>query len=358
MELAEPSQQIPEWFRDHARDLPWRRTDDPYEVWVSEIMLQQTRVTTVRDYYESFLGTFPTVEALAEASQDDVLKEWEGLGFYARARRLHKAARKVVDEHGGELPDSRQELKDLPGIGDYTAAVLMALLYDKPTPVVDGNVERVVSRFAGYDQPVDRADTQGRIRGTLEEWLDNCSSPGTLSEGVMELGALVCTPSNPDCGRCPIDSGCEARRRGDQGVIPVRSDTGERPHVDRVVGLLQADGRILLRRRPEDAMLGGLWELPGLALKQDTGRGKQDALEAFLSSELSGDYTVGSKLHTRDHTYSHLEETLWIFEVEETVTVELPENWNWVIREQLADRAMPRVYHEFRDQLLGGEVVV
>ncbi|MFS8523800.1 MAG: A/G-specific adenine glycosylase, partial [Limnochordales bacterium] len=190
------------WFEEHKRALPWRQNRDPYRVWVAEVMLQQTRVDTVAPRYVSFLRRFPSVEALAAAGEDEVLKEWEGLGYYSRARNLRLAAREIVNRYGGRFPDSPEELRRLPGIGRYTAAAVASIAFNRPAAAVDGNVLRVMARLHGIDEPVTRAPVQRRIE-RLTEALIPPGRAADFTEALMELGALVCTPGQPDCGRCP-----------------------------------------------------------------------------------------------------------------------------------------------------------
>lgn len=343
MESEFPVAALEEWFEENRRDLPWRKTDDPYKIWVAEIMLQQTQVGTVLGYYDEFLEEFPTVETLADASQDDVLKAWEGMGFYARARRLHKAARVVVEEYGGTLPSSEKELRKLPGIGDYTTAAIGAFAFDQDSPVVDSNVERVMARWAGIDNPIDRRDTQARIESMLESALESTDGPGLLSEGIMELGALVCTARNPDCERCPLAACCAAHRDGDETRIPVTADSGEKPHHEIAVGVVTDAEDILISRRPEDSMLGGLWEFPGG--KQEDGESIEEALRRELDEELGIAVSVGEKIETVPHEYSHLSINLhayWCTIASGEPSSEEGQKWRWVGVENLDEYAFPK----------------
>jgi len=347
------------WFQKAARDLPWRDTPDPYRIWVSEIMLQQTRVATVLEYYQPFLEAFPTVEALAEADRDAVLKAWEGLGYYARARRLHRAARQVVEQHEGVLPDTVRELKELPGIGEYTAAALVALAFDGDAPVVDGNVLRVVTRLRDIETPIDRTDTRRRVEHHLTTWLEFADDPGTFSEGLMELGALICTPGDPDCDRCPVRDDCRARQRDRVEELPVTGKRPERPHHEVTAGVLLEEGRILIARRPEDRMLGGLWEFPGG--KQEDGETLREALTREFMEELGVEVSVGDPIVRVPHEYSHLSINLhafWCRRRSGDPRGREDQPWKWVRPGELREYAFPGanqpILDAVEDRLLEG----
>lgn len=251
------------WYEKHSRKgLPWRQTKDPYRIWVSETMLQQTQVATVIPYYERFLKTFPTLEALAQAPAGEVLDSWSGLGYYSRAKHLHAAARAVAAQHGGRLPDDVGDLLKLPGIGRYTAGAVASIAYDRPAPVLDGNVIRVLCRYFGIREDPSRALTQRRM-WELSARLVPQENPGRFNQALMELGALVCVPRDPDCPVCPVRSGCLARREGLQGVIPPRRPAPAKKRIRYLCGILQRGSTVLLARRPLSGLLPGLWEFPG-----------------------------------------------------------------------------------------------
>ncbi len=251
------------WYhRQRRRDLPWRRTRDPYAIWVSELMLQQTQVATVIPYYERFLKRFPTVRRLARAPVTSVLDSWSGLGYYSRARNLHAAARIVARDHAGRLPEDPERLQELPGIGRYTAGAIASIAYDRPAPVLDGNVQRVLCRYLGI-----RLDPRGpRVQRRLWEAaarLVPADRPGDFNQALMELGATVCTPRAPDCPTCPLAPGCAARRNGWQERIPPPRRQAPRKKILYLCGILEKDGAVLVARRPLTGLLGGLWEFPG-----------------------------------------------------------------------------------------------
>ena len=263
-DLKEMIDPLTAWYRANKRDLPWRREVTPYRVWISEIMLQQTRVEAVKDYFLRFTQALPDAKALAEIPEQQLLKLWEGLGYYSRARNLQKAAKEIVTEYGGQLPASYEKLIGLPGIGPYTAGAVASIAFGIPVPAVDGNVLRVVSRLTADD--ADIADP--RTKKAMEERLAAiipASCPGDFNQAIMELGATVCVPNGPpDCARCPLSSGCEAFRRGIQTTLPVKAAAKPRKIQPRTILALVRDGRIAIRRRPARGLLAGLWELPGV----------------------------------------------------------------------------------------------
>lgn len=255
------------WYDLHKRDLPWRRrTDDPYAQWVAEIMLQQTRVETVLSYYERFLRRFPTIRRLAEADHEEVLKQWEGLGYYRRVLHLHRAARMVRDS-GGVIPDNVESLRALPGVGEYTAAAIASIAFDQPEAAVDGNVARVLSRLFGVAEDVRSPDGRSRIR-ELARSLLMPRRPGDINQAWMDLGSMVCTPKAPRCDACPLRAHCLAAKKGDAELYPVRDKARKRK--PRQIAFLAAifvhEGKMFVRRRERGGLWSGLWEFPTLEL--------------------------------------------------------------------------------------------
>jgi A/G-specific adenine glycosylase len=252
------------WFARGHRDLPWRRTRDPYAVWVSEIMLQQTRVETVTPYFTRWMDRFPTVRALADAPLDDVLSHWAGLGYYARARNLHLAARDVVGNYGGEFPAAAEKLRALRGIGAYTAGAIASIAFGEAAPIVDGNVVRVLARVDALDGAADDAALKAIVWRRAEELVrsDGGTRAGDFNQAMMELGATVCTPSSPDCAQCPLASQCRARALGDVASRPAPKTKKAPPVVKAVALLVERAGKLLFVRRPPSGLWGGLWEPP------------------------------------------------------------------------------------------------
>src|SRR5881628_546148 len=250
------------WYDANRRDLPWRHTRDPYRILVAEYLLQRTRIASGTPYYERFVERFPTVRDLAAAPLDDVLAVWEGLGFYGRARNLHAAAQSIVQRHGGEVPRSYDDLASLPGIGPYTAGAVASIAFGIPVPAVDGNVVRVVARLFQIRENV----TAGRVRRRIVEIAARLVSPerpGAFNQALMELGATVCTPMAPACESCPVERSCLARAAGEERELPISTRPRSPRSVTVVFGLVTANGRVLLVRRPKGRLLGGLWALPG-----------------------------------------------------------------------------------------------
>jgi A/G-specific adenine glycosylase len=250
------------WFAHGHRDLPWRRTTDPYRIWVSEIMLQQTRAQAVIPYYERFLARFPTVEALATAREDEVLALWSGLGYYTRARNLRKAA--IAVHAAGGFPQTFEDIRDLAGVGDYTAAAVASIAFGLPHAVVDGNVLRVVARVEDDASDIGSASTRERFREIVQGWLD-ATQPGAFNQALMELGATVCLPRNPMCLVCPVASLCKARESGRAGELPVKLRKQEPVHISGELLIIERNGRVLLRQREASASrMAGFWDLPTL----------------------------------------------------------------------------------------------
>lgn len=353
MNTSYPTNKLIEWFKEEHRDLPWRGKTTAYETWVAEIMLQQTQVSTVKDYYEPFLERFPDVRALEDASQDEVLKAWEGMGYYARARRLHRAAKTIVSEFDGDLPRKKETLMQLSGIGDYTAAAIEAFAFGGDSPVMDSNVKRVMARWAGIETPLSRADTEARIRDTLQKALERASEPGQFSEGVMELGALICVPHDPHCEECPLQGTCDAYRTDRIGSLPVTQESPEKPHHEVVVAVIKDGNSFLISRRPEDKMLGGLWEFPGGKLEAD--ESLREALKREMLEELGIEVSVNGKIRTVPHEYSHLSINLHAYNcniLNGKPSAREDQTWRWVPLNELSQYAFPKANKTILETIL------
>jgi len=332
--------------------MPWRETDDPYRIWVAEIMLQQTRVDTVRDYYPHFLDAFPTVEDLAAAERDEVLKYWEGLGFYARARHLHEAARHVVDAHDGTIPDTMDAIEDLKGVGPYTAAAVLSIAYQKPHAVLDGNVTRVLTRVFAVEEDATTGPTQRRLRRLANDLLDP-DRPGDFNQAMMELGALVCTPSTPLCDRCPLQKVCRAHDAGTEEDYPITPESEPVPHHDIAVGLVfDNDDQLLIQRRPDEGLLGGLWEFPGG--KQEDGESMEAACRREVKEELGIEVEGVEPFYTLSHAYSHFKITLHAFRgriASGPPEAREDQPFRWVSVDELDDYAFPRANRRLIEEL-------
>ena len=267
--------QLLSWYRKNARDLPWRRTKDPYKIWVSEIMLQQTQVDTVIPYYERWMKRFPTLKSLAESPLSEVLKYWAGLGYYRRARMLHQGARKVQKEWGGRIVQSIAQLQRLPGIGRYTAGAIASIAFGEPVPVLDGNVKRVLARLLAMREAVDTTEGEKKLWGMAEKIVSPSPSPlpagervrvrgnpGDLNQSLMELGATVCLPENPRCNICPVGKFCDARRLGREEDFPVVKRKERTEKIRTAALILRNNGKVLIQKQPENGRWGGLWMFP------------------------------------------------------------------------------------------------
>ena len=304
-------------------------------------MLQQTQVATVIDYYNRFLKRFPTVEKLARAKQDTVLKLWEGLGYYSRGRNLHKAAKTIVGEYNGQLPDTLEELQKIPGIGRYTAGAIASIAFNKPAPILDGNVIRVLCRlFRINGNPKDTA-----VKNKLWELADemvHTKHPGDFNEAMMELGAMVCTPSNPLCQSCPLKKYCAAFKHNEQESLPFKQKQAPLPHYAIVVGVVYKDGKILIDKRKQNALLGGLWEFPGG--KKQKNESFKTAVAREVKEETGIDIEVGTRLCIVKHTYSHFKITLHAYLCEQKGGTAKPlgcDAVKWATLKELKRHAFP-----------------
>ncbi len=348
-------QRLIPWFADHHQDAPWRRDRDPYRIWISEIMLQQTQVATVIPYFERFMARFPNIHALADASPDDVLKLWEGLGYYSRARNLHQAARTIVKDLTGQFPRTVQGLLRLPGIGRYTAGAIASLAFAEDAPVLDGNVIRVLTRWLNNDQDI-TLDATRRSLWALAEAMIPAGKAGAWNEALMELGQRVCVPKNPRCEMCPVADLCQAKLAGRQTELPMRRARKELPHHTVAAGvIIDASDRILIaKRRPQD-MLGGLWEFPGGKLK--AGETLPECLAREIREELGIEVEVGRQIAMVRHAYTHFRITLYAFLCQytggEPQAIGCAE-WTWTTLNDLDRFAFPRTNHKIIAALKNG----
>ena len=340
LDLPEIRARLLAWYDENRRDLPWRaapgEVPDPYRVWLSEVMLQQTRVETVRPYYERWVARYPTVEALADAPLDEVLKAWEGLGYYSRARNFHRAVREVRQRYGGGVPDHPETFRALPGVGRYTAGAVMSIAFGRAEPLVDGNVRRVFARWSDDPAPTDAALWE------MAEALVPGERPGCLNQAVMELGATVCTPRSPRCPLCPVRDGCRAFAAGTQEERPERKKAKPTPHEDTAVAVVTHQRRILLVRRPVDARLGGMWAFPS-AIR---GRGESVAAGAERAAREWLDLSVraGDEIGVVEHAFTHVRATYRA--VRCAVVSGEPRNllgdaWSWAGPEEVEALALP-----------------
>lgn len=333
--------------------MPWRDCGNPYKIWLSEIMLQQTRVDQATPYFERFIEYFPTVHDLAAADQQEVLKVWEGLGYYSRARNLHAAAKLVVDEFDGKVPDKWDEINKLKGVGPYTASAVLSIAFQKKYAVVDGNVIRVLSRYYGIEDNV----RSTKIKNTIQDYANELISeerPGDFNQAVMELGATVCVPSNPECPECPLQEDCVAFKTAKTEEIPYKSKKKKRPHHQIGVGIIMnVDEEVLIALRPDDAMLGGLWEFPGG--KQEPDEELPETVKRELREELGVEISITKPFMKLDHAYSHFKITMHAYLcVLQSGTPEpkSSQEVRWVSIDQLADIPFPKANRKLTEKLM------
>jgi A/G-specific adenine glycosylase len=305
------SARLLQWYQTNARHLPWRDKTDPYSVWVSEIMLQQTRVETVIDYFRRWMERFPNLQVLASADRQEVLVLWEGLGYYRRAHNLHQAAKILVEQYGGRMPTSPDELRQLPGIGKYTAAAIAAIAYGQDVIALDGNLRRVIARL--IDLEVDPRSSKGE--SLLRSWAEGALPQGKASEfnqALMDLGATICIPKSPRCQDCPLQTDCLAYANGTQAERPLKAPRKKTPHYTIAAAVIQDQDKVLLGLRPETDLLGGLWEFPGG--KVEEGETLLQALKREIEEELAVAVKPGEEIGVYPHAYTHFRITLHAFE--------------------------------------------
>lgn len=324
------------WFKGNQRKLPWREDQDPYKVWVSEIMLQQTRVETVIPYFNRFIDKFPTVKALAEAEEGDVLKAWEGLGYYSRARNLQAAVREVHEKYNGQVPNSKAEISKLKGVGPYTSGAILSIAYQNPEPAVDGNVMRVILRiFASFDD-ISKQTTRKKIEAIISKLISG-SDPSSFNQGLMELGALICTPTSPTCSLCPVQSHCQAFLQSIQGQLPVKAKKAKPKQKKLACAFIKnQDNQVLIHQRPSTGLLANLWEFPNLEIT--TEMPVEEQLSEFLLISFHFHTYVGEEIFRVKHVFSHLKWDVTIFSVELLSLEEMPmtnERLKWVSADEI-----------------------
>ncbi|MBQ7035913.1 MAG: A/G-specific adenine glycosylase [Clostridia bacterium] len=326
------------WFRENARDLPWRKDKNPYRVWLSEIMLQQTRVEAVRGYFLQFLEAFPHIRALAEADPDAVLKKWEGLGYYSRARNLQKAAKVIMEVHDGKFPETYAEILALPGIGAYTAGAISSICFEKPTPAVDGNVLRVTARMTDSHSPIDLPAVKKEVTGNLEK-IYPAGSCGDFTQSLMELGATVCTPKSPHCTACPLSDICLAKKHGTAAVLPKKTPKKQRRKEEKTVFFFTCGDKVAVQKRNAEGLLANLWEFPNIP----------DVLSADAAVKAATAFGVlpdaPTKAKERIHIFTHIEWHMTCYYIPCRNT---PSCFVWVKQDELSQSiALPTAFKMF-----------
>ena len=333
------------WYEQNKRDLPWRADRDPYHIWLSEIMLQQTRVEAVKGYYARFLDALPTIEALARCDDELLHKLWEGLGYYSRVRNLKKAAQTILEKHGGIFPSGYEDVLALPGIGDYTAGAVCSIAFHQKTPAVDGNVLRVLSRLRDDPSPIDLPQTKKEVRSLLEAIYPE--NAGDFTQALMELGATLCGPNwKPRCHDCPCREICLGYKRGTADILPVKSPKKEKRQEDRTVFIFRCDGKYALQKRPDRGLLAGLWQFPNISGHFDT--------QALLSqAEAMGLHILSiHKVIERKHIFTHI---IWNMKGVYLDVAEPAGDFRWMTEEEInSQAALPtafRLFWEERDHV-------
>jgi len=343
-----------EWYAKNARNLPWRSRQSAYRTWVSEIMLQQTQVETVIPYFNQWMDTFPDITTLAAADEQAVLSLWEGLGYYSRARNLHRASKILVSEMEGQLPESVEELQKLPGIGPYTAGAIASIAFGRDVPAVDGNIRRVLSRLFDVREPARSTEGSKKLWALAEENLP-AGQASAYIQAMMDLGATICTPKKPDCEHCPVAGHCIARRLGVQEERPVKLPRKRVPHLTVTAAVIRRNGKVLLAQRPAKGLLGGLWEFPGGTL-EESDADLAACLEREIREELGVKVRVGEPFGTYRHAYTHFKISLTAFLCElsphEHPQALASDDLAWVLLESLGDYPMGKV-----DRLIASRLV-
>jgi A/G-specific adenine glycosylase len=336
-----------DWYRSHHRPLPWRSTRNPYSIWVSEVMAQQTQIKTVIPYYLAFMKRFPDVKRLAGADLQAVLKAWEGLGYYARARNLHRAAGRVMEIHKGKIPGDWKRFQDLPGVGDYIASAVLSIAFGHPHAVVDGNVKRVLSRVMKIDVPVNGPGGHKTFKAGAQALLDP-EHPGNCNQAVMELGALVCTPRSPDCPACPVRDLCRAHGHGVVEEYPKRIERRPVPEHRIALGVVRKNGRVLITQRPAEGLLGGLWVFPGGRI--EPGETARAACSRTIGHKVNLDIRVGKKITRVRHAYSHFKivaDIFWCDYLSGRVRRKGPVAHRWIRISEIDRYPFPGANHKF-----------
>lgn len=334
------------WFIAEQRDLPWRKDQDPYKVWVSEIMLQQTRVDTVIPYFNRFIEWFPTLEDLAEAQEDKVLKAWEGLGYYSRVRNLQSAVKEVKEKYNGEVPSTPDEIAKLKGVGPYTAGAILSIAFGLPEPAVDGNVMRVLSRILSIWEDIAKPSSRKVFEKAVRELISH-KEASEFNQALMELGALICTPTSPSCLLCPVREHCQAFEEGVQTELPIKTKKMKQRNVELTAAILQDhDGKLLIHKRPSTGLLANLWEFPTVEIHHPL-QNERDKLEDLFKESLDLEIQLEKTAGQLEHVFSHL---VWNIKVYSGRLISsLPQqdlDWKLIPMEEMADYAFPVPYQK------------
>lgn len=335
------------WYQTHKRQLPWRETKDPYRIWISEVMAQQTQIDTVIPYFKRFIQRFPDMKTLAEADLQDVLKLWEGLGYYSRARNMHKAAKSIIEKYSGCFPENYEEILLLPGVGKYIAAAISSIAFSKPHAVLDGNVKRVLSRLTCSEKPINDSKSQKHYHELADSFLDT-HNPGDYNQSLMELGAIICKPANPVCHDCPVINHCRVYRKNMVEKYPKKLQKQKIPSYNIATGVIRKDNKILITKRKEAGLLGGLWEFPGGKLHND--ESAEEACVREIREETGLLVKIDCYLTHVRHAYSHfkIEVDVFICDYQSgEVVLNGPVDFRWISIKEIDDYPFPKANHKF-----------
>ena len=299
------------WYQKHARLLPWRGSSDPYEIWISEVMLQQTRIETVIPYFEKWMSIFQDLESVSNSNEEEILRIWEGLGYYSRARNIYKTAKIIMEDYNGEFPVDEAALQRLPGIGEYISGAIMSIAYHEKVPALDGNGIRVIARLFNYQQPVNVNRNRNFLKKKLVELLPE-KKPGDFNQALMDLGSVICIPSDPKCTHCPLHKYCESFKKATQNFLPVKGKKKRIPHYQVVAAIIENKiQEVLIDKRPSKGFLGGLWEFPGGKVEKK--ESNEEALVRELKEELGILVRPFEIFGIYKHTYTHFRVTVHTF---------------------------------------------
>ena len=336
------AQNLIEWYKKEKRDLPFRHTKNPYKIWISEIMLQQTKVATVIPYYKKWVYDYPSIKSVAESNLDDLLKNWEGLGYYNRCRNIYSAAKIILEKHGGLLPDDYRTILSLPGFGEYTAGAVLSIAYDKPHIAIDGNVKRVISRVIGIKNLTTK--NINRIKITVQKLmpLKNC---GDFNQALIEIGALICSPKNPRCLKCPLSFSCKAKILNKTHQYPAPKKKKIKPHYIYVAALIWDGDYFLIRKRDNNVMLGGLWEFPGGRVQN------KESIENTIEREIENQFRINTTSYNEVgcivHSYSHFSISLHLFSFKiESKNLFSGNKTRWIKRKQINNFSFSKANHK------------
>jgi A/G-specific adenine glycosylase len=346
-EIKRFQEQLIGWYQKHHRKLPWRETGDPYRIWVSEVMLQQTQTNTVLPYYRKFFIRFPNLTLLAESDLQDLLKVWEGLGYYARARHLHRAANIILAEYGGNVPDTWEAIRKLPGVGDYIGAAVLSIAFNKPYAVVDGNVKRLLARLFEVDAPVNKSSSYRLFKEKADSLLFHCK-PGVFNQAMMELGAMVCKPGQPVCGICPLIFHCQAYQKKSISEYPQRTRRPPSPVHHIAVGVVCKNNHMLITQRKSEGLLGGLWEFPGGRVKKN--ESPESACIREIKEEVNLKVQIDAYITRVKHAYTHFKIIMDVFTCRYLsckVKLDGPVDYRWITPPEIDQYPFPKANHKF-----------